>query len=144
MSIEEILNKLGLEFQKMRDRRYVVYVDKGVLKEKIKELSDIVNGELYLSNITAIDRLEDNIFELCYNIWIYGKGLVSMRTKIDRSNPVFESIQDMFPGAFAHELEVHDLFGIKFEGVDNLWEPAFKPEDMKGVYPLRKDWKVKK
>lgn len=57
---------------------------------------------------------------------------------LDRENPVFDSVQDIWPTANFHEREVFDLFGIKFKGHPNL-KRLFMPEDWKG-FPLRKDY----
>ena len=56
----------------------------------------------------------------------------------DREDPVFDSVQDIWPTANFHEREVFDLFGIKFKGHPNL-KRLFMPEDWKG-FPLRKDY----
>lgn len=57
----------------------------------------------------------------------------------DRENPIFDSVQDIWPTANFHEREVFDLFGIKFKGHPNL-KRLFMPEDWNG-FPLRKDYK---
>jgi NADH-quinone oxidoreductase subunit C len=39
-----------------------------------------------------------------------------------------------------HEREAHEMFGIEFEGHENMI-PLLLPPDWKGGYPLRKDFK---
>jgi len=56
----------------------------------------------------------------------------------DREDPIFDSVQDIWPTANFHEREVFDLFGIKFKGHPNL-KRLFMPEDWNG-FPLRKDY----
>ncbi len=49
-----------------------------------------------------------------------------------------ESIVSVFPGANWHEREVHEMYGIGFEGHPYL-EKLYLPTDFEG-YPLRKDF----
>ena len=49
-----------------------------------------------------------------------------------------ESITDIFESAKADENEIYDMFGIKFEGNEDL-KRLYMPEDWKG-FPLRKDY----
>jgi len=54
-------------------------------------------------------------------------------------NDVIPTITDIIPGALLYEREIHDLFGVKFEGHPNL-EPLILPDDWPADnYPLRKN-----
>ena len=49
------------------------------------------------------------------------------------------TITDIIPGALLYEREIHDLFGVKFEGHPNL-EPLILPEDWpRDVHPMCKN-----
>ena len=65
------------------------------------------------------------------------------RHKIDKNNPVLETITTKYPSAIWMERVIKDEFGINFQGsFDN--RPAIKHERFpKDIFPLRKDFKEK-
>ncbi len=91
-----------------------------------------------LVTITAIDRKE--YFEVFYHLrsTSNNKQLFILVRLNDRENPVLPSITNLWKSAELFELEVYDLFGIKFEGHPDL-RRLFNPDDWQG-YPLRKDY----
>jgi len=97
-------------------------------------------GFEHLSAISAIDWPGEGMYELAYHLWSYlDKTLITLKVKIDRQNAVMKSVTEIWDGsAEAHEREIHELFGIKFEGNNNL-TPLFL-EDWEGLPPFRKDF----
>lgn len=97
-------------------------------------------GFEHLSAISAIDWPAEGVYGLAYHIWSYAdKTLITLKVKIDRENAVMDSVTSVWDGsAQAHEREIHELFGIKFEGNNNL-TPLFL-EDWEGPPPFRKDF----
>jgi NADH-quinone oxidoreductase subunit C len=65
---------------------------------------------------------------------------VRLRVQVKQSDPVVDSLWDLYPGAEAMEREAFDMFGISFEGHPDLTR-ILMPEDWEG-YPLRKDYSV--
>jgi NADH-quinone oxidoreductase subunit C len=65
---------------------------------------------------------------------------VRVRVQVPESEPVVDSLFDLFVGAEAMEREVFDMFGIRFEGHPDLTR-ILMPEDWEG-FPLRKDYGV--
>jgi NADH-quinone oxidoreductase subunit C len=65
---------------------------------------------------------------------------VRLRVQVKESDPVVDSLWDLYPGAEAMEREAFDMFGIAFEGHPDLTR-ILMPEDWEG-YPLRKDYSV--
>jgi NADH-quinone oxidoreductase subunit C len=63
-----------------------------------------------------------------------------LRVQVPESDPVIDSLWDLFPGVEALEREVSDMFGIAFVGHPDLTR-ILMPEDWEG-YPLRKDYSV--
>ena len=63
-----------------------------------------------------------------------------MRVQVKESDPVVDSLWDLYPGAEAMEREAFDMFGIAFSGHPDLTR-ILMPEDWEG-YPLRKDYSV--
>jgi len=97
-------------------------------------------GFQHLSAISAVDWPDDGVFELAYHLWSYrDKVLITAKINVDRQNPVIDSLTSVWDGnAQAHEREIHELFGIKFEGNANL-TPLFL-EDWEGPPPFKKDF----
>ena len=97
------------------------------------------NGYSHLSILTAVDWIEENKFEVVYVLFSWengGKFVVS--TKIGRKNAKFVTIKHLWPTARFYERELHEFFGIKFEGNDDM-RPLFL-ENWDNLPPLRKDF----
>ncbi len=92
----------------------------------------------YLSHITAVDYYD--YFEVIYQLisLTYNHGLVLKTRCYSRDKPTLPSVVGLWGGADFQEREIHDLFGISFEGHPNL-KPIFLWEGFKG-HPLRKDY----
>jgi NADH-quinone oxidoreductase subunit C len=97
-------------------------------------------GFEHLSAISAIDWPDEGKYELAYHLWSYQhKIVITLKVKIDRQNAVIDSVSGVWDGsAQAHEREIHELFGVNFEGNQNL-TPLFL-EDWAGPPPFRKDF----
>jgi NADH-quinone oxidoreductase subunit C len=65
---------------------------------------------------------------------------VRIRVQVPESDPVVDSLFDVYPGTEAMERETYDLVGIVFDGHPDLTR-ILMPEDWEG-YPLRKDYGV--
>ncbi|QTA38061.1 NADH-quinone oxidoreductase subunit C [Thermosipho ferrireducens] len=112
-----------------------------VESENTLPVLSILKGEGYfhLSLLTAVDWMEKNEFELIYILYSWndgGKFIVS--TKIDREKAEFVTVMHMWPVARFYERELHEFFGIKFAG-NNDMKPLFL-ENWDDIPPLRKDF----
>ncbi|XMB73106.1 NADH-quinone oxidoreductase subunit C [Mycoplasmatota bacterium WC30] len=97
-------------------------------------------GWIQLSYLSAIDWLEENKFELVYILFNWDKPVyIQVRTKIDRENPVMDSILPIFPGAKYYEREAHEFFGIAFPGNPDYMKQLIL-EGWDDIPPLRKDF----
>jgi len=97
----------------------------------------------YLSDVTAVDYLEQGHFQVVYHLVRIGtnaKGRGKLVVKIDvpRDNPRVPSVVDVWPTANFLEREVYDLMGITFDGHPDLRRILMR-EDWVG-HPLRKDY----
>ncbi|MEM3383375.1 MAG: NADH-quinone oxidoreductase subunit C [Nitrososphaerales archaeon] len=114
-----------------------------VRSDKIYDVGLFLRDELgfnHITSVSGVDYIDTKEFEVIYNVWaIDGKVLVSLRTKIPRDNPTLKSLIKVWEGAFYHERETWEMFGIKFEGHPNL-SLLLLPEDWDGPPPLRKDF----
>ena len=110
----------------------------------------VADGFDMLIDITAVDYLgmpgrtvgagvAPERFEVVVNLLsISGRERIRLRVQVPESDAVVPSLFDVHPGAEAHEREVFDMFGIRFEGHPDLTR-ILMPEDWEG-HPLRKDY----
>jgi len=119
-----------------RDRRFFVNIEKKDLKRVIRRLMRMKNYT-HLSTITALET--NSKIEVIYHV-AFTDALVSVKIQTSKDEPIVPSIVDLIPGAALYEREIHDLFGVKFEGNPDL-SPLLLPDGWpEGVYPLRKWW----
>lgn len=97
-------------------------------------------GWRQMSYLSAVDWPNDNEFELVYILMNWEKAVhVQIRARIDRENPVMESILPIFPGCKYYERECHEFFGIKFPGNPDYHKQLIL-EGWDDIPPLRKDF----
>jgi len=112
--------------------------------EKLTEFATFARDTLgydLLSSVTAVDYLEQNLFEVVYHAYktAGGPGL-EFKVQIPRQDPAsLPSVTPIWPGADFQEREAYDLFGIRFENHPDL-RRILMWEGFEG-YPMRKDWK---
>lgn len=63
---------------------------------------------------------------------------IVIKAKLDRTNPVIETVSDIWRTADFHEREVAELFGVQFNGHPDL-RKLILTDDFEG-FPLRKDF----
>ncbi|MBI4313309.1 MAG: NADH-quinone oxidoreductase subunit C, partial [Candidatus Omnitrophica bacterium] len=82
-------------------------------------------------------------FEVVYHFFSLEHGLrVRVRVPVGESDPVVDSLTDLWKTADWFEREVWDMFGIKFKGHPRL-KRLLLYEEFNG-HPLRKDYAVTK
>jgi len=119
-----------------RDRRFIVNIEKKDLERVMRRLMRM-NNYTHLSTITALEVNSE--IELIYHV-AFTDALVSVKVRTSKDEPVLPSVVDLIPGAALYEREIHDLFGVEFEGNPDL-SPLLLPDGWpEGVYPLRKWW----
>jgi NADH:ubiquinone oxidoreductase subunit C len=87
-----------------------------------------------LITISAIDSGEN--FQLYYHFDL--NGIKTFKVTISDKTPIIKSITDIFPSAEFYEREIHDFFGIEFEGNPHLHEKMFLPSDWDKLPPHKK------
>ena len=123
------------EIRTPRARRMFITINKTDFWKSMKELVES-EGFKHLSAITGIDT--GSKIEVIYHL-IRGDLMLSLKVKTLKKNPVLPSIVKLIPGAILYEREVHDLFGVVFEGNPDL-SPLLLPDEWpSNVYPLRKE-----
>lgn len=119
------------------EKRFSMTVKPEGVYDILSSLKD--KGFDHLSDVTCIDYIEDQEFEVIYHLWSHTEKLRGMvKVRIPRNSPSIKSIVDLWEGAQTHERENHELFGINFQGNPNL-SPLFL-EDWKEIPPFRKDF----
>jgi len=136
--LDKITSEFNLEYRVQRKGR--IWLDTPIegFVDFCKWLKE--QGFEHLSAISAIDWPGEGTYQLAYHLWSYRhKVLITLKVKIDRENAVMNSVTGIWDGsAEAHEREIHELFGVKFEGNNNL-TPLFL-EGWEGLPPFRKDF----
>ncbi|PLR94510.1 NADH-quinone oxidoreductase subunit C, partial [Bacillus sp. T33-2] len=91
----------------------------------------------YLSELHGTDF--ETHMELYVHLYSYkNRQPVALKTKIDREQPVADSLQPLWQGANWPECEAYDLLGIQFTGHPNLHR-ILLGEEWVG-HPMRKDY----
>jgi len=131
--------RFGEAIKKDERDRYEGYI---VAKENLVEFATALRDEFgydYLSSVTGVDYIDDDILEVVYHAYksTGGAGLV-FKAQTPRENPVVPSLVSVYPGAELQEREAYDLLGIIFEDHPDL-RRVLMWEGFAG-HPLRKDW----
>ncbi|MHB0998932.1 MAG: NADH-quinone oxidoreductase subunit C [Armatimonadota bacterium] len=91
----------------------------------------------YLTSLSAVDWPDR--FDVVYHLYsISHKHYVTLKVKLDKKNPVIQSVVSVWKAANWQEREVYDMFGIEFEGHPDLTRILLEPS-WEG-FPLRKDY----
>jgi NADH-quinone oxidoreductase subunit C len=85
--------------------------------------------------LIAIVCRDEGDFLLDYYFDNNGKVSV-VKFKVPKSDRKIESITEDYPNADYYEREIHDFFGVEFEGNMNLHLKLFLPEDWKDKPPM--------
>ena len=97
-------------------------------------------GYDYLSSISAVDYIAENVIEVVYHIFKSTGGTAfSLSTRVNRDKAEVPSLVDIYPSADFQEREAWDLMGVKFSGHPDL-RRILMWEGFAG-HPLRKDYK---
>jgi NADH-quinone oxidoreductase subunit C len=96
-------------------------------------------GYIHLSAISCIDWPELEAFELVYHIWSYEvKTLVSAHIRVPKQPGRFVSVYDLYKPAGFFERDIHEMFGVYFEGSPNL--QPFILTEWEGEPPMLKSF----
>lgn len=117
-----------------------IHVD--VKREELHEALTYLKiiGFKQLSALTCVDWPKENCFQLIFNVFDWSKGnRFVLRVRIDRNDARFTSVTRIYAGAKYYEREVHEFFGIVFEGNEDALKQLFL-ESWDDLPPLRKDF----
>lgn len=137
--IEALQKDLGVEvITSPMDRQYIIDVEIKGVHQSLTYLYHI--GFTQLSLLTCIDWIEQEKFQLVFILMNWEKGVhIIVRSMLDRKQPEFHTITDIYPGALYYEREVYEFFGVHFKGNPTYQQPLFL-ERWDAIPPLRKDF----
>lgn len=102
----------------------------------------------HLALISCVDWMDEGEFELVYILSPYMKDnerisgdekvTLILKTRIARDNAAFQTVTHIFENAEPYEREIHELFGVYFEGHKRLI-PLFLEREY-AIPPFRKDF----
>lgn len=127
----------GVKISAVKNGRIVVTALPANAKEVLKSLKD--EGYIHLALISCVDWIDKEKLELVYVLSSYFENdHIILKTSIPRKEPNFITVIDIFENAEPYEREIHELFGINFEGHPRL-TPLFLERNYE-VPPFRKDF----
>ncbi|MGC9321700.1 MAG: NADH-quinone oxidoreductase subunit C [Kosmotogaceae bacterium] len=145
-SMNEILAEVTtiageLSVKEVTARESIVSVEASMLNAVLELLKR--KGFSHLSLITGVDRIKDGVFEVFYTLFRWETGeTLQVKSSVSRDRPVITSVMHLWPTARFYERDVHEFFGIVFDG-----NPDLKPlilENWKEMPPMRKDFDPQK
>ncbi len=143
--LKNISNRFGnniLHINKKSEKR--AYID--IYPKDIKDFVRYMFKDLSCRFDTASGVDDFDSLEILYHFSHDPSGItISLRAILkDKQDPHIDTITDITRSAWWIERELHELFGIEFNGNSDL-RPLLLPDDWpKGVYPLRKDFQPPK
>jgi NADH-quinone oxidoreductase subunit C len=94
----------------------------------------------YLRLLTVVDYVEqDGEFEVVYHLYsMTHRHKMMVKARLPERRPSISTVTGVWRGADWYEREMHDLFGVVFDGHPNL-VPLVLPDDFDG-FPGRKSY----
>ena len=144
MTREELLNEIKERFaqdivevyDRSADRIYVEIAPQAIVPVATYVFKDVKARFSIASGVDVRTHLE-----IVYHFTVeYLHLILSLRVKLDKTNPVIDSLAPVFKGADWIEREMWELLGIEFTGHPNLQRLLLADEWPKGVYPLKSDY----
>jgi NADH-quinone oxidoreductase subunit C len=142
--IERLTSHFAIsEVLETRPDQVFVMVPKDQAIAMVTHLRDF-EGFSFFILLTAVDRIEDNKFQLTYILNHPEKKLdVGVRTLIDRDKPVMTTAHHLWESIATHQRELKEMYGIDFPGSPRVDVP-FLLEGWDNIPPMRRDFDTKK
>lgn len=132
-----------IKTEQVREDQFYIEVEKKEAVQVITYLKDFHQFS-HLVFFTAIDYIEEGHFLLTYFIHNYNRSLdAGVQVKIERDEPVMESIHHLWKQAATYQRELKEMFGISFPGSPRIDEP-FLLEGWDNLPPMRREFDTKK
>jgi len=132
---------LDCNVKKLRPQNLEAKVPESITIDILSHLKS--HGYSHLATISCVDWIDDNKFELAYHLFSYEDRInITIQTRIDREKAKYITAKELWPVAQFYERDIHDFFGVEFEGNDNLEELIL--ENWNHTPPMRKDFDTRK
>lgn len=124
--------------------RLILEVDKERIIDLSNKLKDL--GFDHVKGVTGVDYPNKDLIEIIYYIGSYSEKdyvelIVELKIVLPRENPETHSLIKIWGSSEYHERETFEMLGIIFRGHPKL-KLLLLPDDFKGKYPLRKEFKI--
>lgn len=147
-SEEDIVKSLCDKFPFLVDKVFVqkskrIYT-KELTRKEFNSLLGYIHDELGFYRSSHVVGTDDGeTLGLLYLFCDCDNVILALRESVPKSNPVVDSISELYPSVILHERELVDLFGVKLIGLPD--GPRYPLPDgwPEGNYPMRKDWDPK-
>ncbi len=148
MNEQELLNNILSHFgdkvtgEVKREKRVYLHTDTDNIEAVLLYCKEKL-GYIHLLQMSCVDWIEENEFELLYAVW-HPEDKITIMTKvrIDRENPVAPNIDYMWMHAHTFERELREMYGIEFPGL--VAPKEFILEDWEDIPPFRRDFDTMK
>ncbi len=134
--VREKIRDIGTAEQ-VRSNRIRITTTPGRVREAIRSVQDLLSCDRLLT-ISAADN--GKTLELIYHLTGPHRTVVSIALELPRDAPDVPTTSDILPPAGVYERQIHDLFGIVFQGRSELKKIILNEDWPENEYPLRKDW----
>jgi len=139
---KELSERFGFSTEQIRvarERRVFLEVPYDQFR---RVLEHVVNGMEFrhLCTITGLD--DGDTLAFIYHVARADGTVLSLKTRVPKTNPVLRTITDVFPDGTSYERELVDLLGARVEGLPEGNRYPLPEGWPAGQYPLRKDWKA--
>ena len=127
------------ELTEQRDDLAFITIKQEKLRPLLMHLRD-VEGYSHLVILTAVDWLEESIFQLTYLISNRTEAKdIGLRVMLKRDKATMESIHDIWPTAATYQRELREMFGIDFPDSPRV-NDDFILEGWNDIPPYRRDF----
>ena len=137
--LDKLLSDIEIiKVERKSSRRMRIDVESSALPALLELLQGHASY-VHLSAISCVDWIDDSEFELVYHLWSYEtRSLVSAHTRIPREPGIYLSIYDLYEPAAFFERDIHEMFGVYFEGSPDM--EKFILTEWDGPPPMRKEF----
>ncbi len=115
-----------------------------VKREGFLEVAKSLKGDFGFTHPVsggAVDYPKEERMQMIYYLLHPdSRFMLTYRVDLPRDDLKLPTLTQVWEAMSFHEREAHEMFGIEFEGHENMI-PLLLPPDWRGGYPLRKDFK---
>ncbi len=136
--VKGTLSDAVLSWDERSSKRIYVEIKPEALRDAVTLVFNELGARFQIA--TGTDTGEE--IEILYHWAFDSLGFVlSLRVKLDRDEPVVDSVADICTGVEFIEREIWELLGVEFKGHPDMRHLLLRKDWPEGKYPLRKDYR---